>query len=242
MREQLADRLAGWLRPDGLLFVGHAEHTATLRSRFSPIAVPHAFAMHPAPSDPAEAQARPAVAASSARPSNRVERFPQKTPLASQSPLPPSERSGQRSERSSTESRPVKQLSNPNSATRTQADGDDKLAVAADALPDQQRRRLEQAQVQADNGELRQALTTLQSILNMNPADPRPYELLGNIYLALQQLDQARIAFERLVYLSPNHTEALFQLALISEREGDVQQAVRYRQRAARSREAEVQE
>ncbi len=241
-REQLVDRLEAWLRPDGLLFVGHAEHTAALRSRFSPIAVPHAFAMRPAPPDSAHARAKPVVAAKPARYAVRAEPDPQKVPLAGHSPLPSSARDGKSSGWSSTEMRLDNQRSNPNSAARPQSDLDDDIAMAADALPEQQRHGLEQARVQADNGELRQALSTLQSIMNTNPADPRPYELLGNIYLALQQLDQARNAFERLVYLSPNHTEALFQLALISEREGDVQQAVRYRQRAARSREAEVQE
>ena len=94
---------------------------------------------------------------------------------------------------------------------------------------------LQQARLQADHGNLEQALETLQTLLDKDRSDPEIYELLGNVHLALQQTEQARAAFERVLYLLPDHTDALLHLALICQRQGDLQQAARYRHRAARS-------
>jgi chemotaxis protein methyltransferase WspC len=44
-RRRLIDQLAGWLDPDGLLFVGHAELVELARARFQPVSWSGAFAL-----------------------------------------------------------------------------------------------------------------------------------------------------------------------------------------------------
>jgi chemotaxis protein methyltransferase WspC len=59
--------------------------------------------------------------------------------------------------------------------------------------------------------------------------------LLGLIYQAVGNLDQAEHCFGRAVYLRPDHYEGLIHLAFLLERRGDTARAAILRQRAQRA-------
>ena len=202
-RERLANRLATWVRPDGLLFVGHAEHSGMLRAHFAPLAAPHAFALRPADKSERVAEA---------------ERSGDLKPLA------------RRRRRALLQSR---QASEPT------ADGTEPARSTApiDARPHpaSKNTRSIRPEPRPMAGTWNGRMSTLQTLLRRDHPDPMVYELLGNVQLGRQRLDEARVAFEKVLYLLPDHAESLLHLAMICDRQGDARRAARYRQRAARS-------
>jgi chemotaxis protein methyltransferase WspC len=88
---------------------------------------------------------------------------------------------------------------------------------------------------QADAGDLSGALRTAKQLLREAGPSLAIYELLGTLHVALGDFGEAREAFSKVVYLQPDHEEALLQLAMIYAREGNRLQAARYRRRAFRA-------
>jgi chemotaxis protein methyltransferase WspC len=87
----------------------------------------------------------------------------------------------------------------------------------------------------ANRGDLAQALSAAETILATESPELELLELLGSLQLALNRLDAARDSFRKVIYLDPNHAEALLHLSIISQRLGDEDQAARYRSRAERA-------
>lgn len=94
---------------------------------------------------------------------------------------------------------------------------------------------LEDARALADTGQLEAAIAALDQLQSLQPTDPEIFDLLGSIQLSLGRLEQARDAFNKALYLEPNHETALLQMAIVCDRLGNAEQAARYRRRAARA-------
>ncbi|MFV2066344.1 MAG: CheR family methyltransferase [Pirellulales bacterium] len=95
--------------------------------------------------------------------------------------------------------------------------------------------RLAAARQLADSGQLEEAYAMAESLLVAGGPGVALFELLGSLSLARERFAEAADWFGKVVYLDPNHEEALLQLAVISERRGQRRQSIRYRQRALRA-------
>jgi chemotaxis protein methyltransferase WspC len=222
-REHLAERLAEWLSDRGLLFVGHAERTEAMRTRFEFTATPHAFALRAAPR-PSAPQAADPLRASSRRGSISL-RVDQQASIDDGSKPRSNAGTSQAGTapeiRSRSDARPVTSAATPD----TDVSGDKTHVTAAS---------LSEARALADAGHLPEALRAIEKILADHEPNAPAYTLLGSVHLAMGRLDEARAAFLKSVYLSPRCEDTLLQLALVYDRQGDHSLATRYRRRAAR--------
>lgn len=96
-------------------------------------------------------------------------------------------------------------------------------------------RTLAEARALADRGELNEARIVAEAVLAADGPSPEALELLGSVQLAMGRVDAARECFRKVVYLWPDHEEALLQLALIADDLGEPQQAEQYRRRSERA-------
>jgi chemotaxis protein methyltransferase WspC len=110
-------------------------------------------------------------------------------------------------------------------------------AVSAIGKPPSAASALEQAQSLADQGRLAEAAVHCEASLREQGASAEAYYLLGLVHDAGADTENAREFFGKAVYLEPNHYEALVQLALLAERQGEVQNAAQLRQRAQRAQQ-----
>lgn len=94
--------------------------------------------------------------------------------------------------------------------------------------------QLHEAKQLANQGKLQDAIACCQTYLTHHRTDAEAYVLLGVVQQALGQDNQATHSFERAIYLDPNHSEALFHLALLKECQGDRLAATRIKQRIQR--------
>ena len=97
------------------------------------------------------------------------------------------------------------------------------------------------ARALADSGRLQEALAILQDLQPLH-ADPVFFELLGSIQLSLGELQDARGAFNKVLYLEPDHEASLLQMAIIFDRIGNAEQASRFRQRAGRAHDRQLRQ
>lgn len=88
----------------------------------------------------------------------------------------------------------------------------------------------------ADAGKLFEAAELCETRLKDDNQDTEAYCLLGLIRLALDDDAAAEQYFNKVVYLDPNHYEALVHLALMREHRGDKESAFDLQQRAERAR------
>ena len=98
---------------------------------------------------------------------------------------------------------------------------------------------LARAQRLADEGKLLEADLLCMELLQSNATCADAYCLLGVIALAGGDEDRALQNFNKVVYLSPSHPDALFHLSLLMDKRGLRDQAERYRARARRASEGE---
>lgn len=91
----------------------------------------------------------------------------------------------------------------------------------------------------ADRGMLEEAAGICEAEIRRAPA-AEAYCLLGTIRRAEGRDIEARAAFEKAVYLDSTHPEALQQLALLAERDGDRRMAGLYRERVRRAASTEA--
>lgn len=64
-------------------------------------------------------------------------------------------------------------------------------------------------------GDLRRASLLAFCAMDMASSDPRPYAIAAQVYLALDELDNALLAFRKLATYSPNPVPALLEIAAI---------------------------
>lgn len=210
-RHAIGARLVELVRPGGLLFLGHAE-------RLSHFGIETAFraedAGHPG-SFAAERRNAPA-AGQPAAPAVRQDagRSP-----ARRRPAPP----GGHAAAAAALTAAAPPLERPARETEREP-----LPTAAlDALAS--------VRALADRGDLRDALDAARRLHDAGNRDVPLLELLGSLHLALNEHVQAEAVLRSVAYLDPGNGTALVQLGVLAERRGDVEQAARYRARAARS-------
>ena len=204
-QKALIAKLASWLSPHGLLFVGHAESLDWFHFRLQRVSAPHAFALrlHQGDDPP---------------PSPRPHRRPVTT--------------GRKPVRTKTKRLlPVETTAMAADPARPPAD----VSVDAETT-------LQRARALAYTGDLALSLAAAKRVLASQGPNASILELLGNVHLALGNLDDAHDALTKALYFDPAHEDVLLQLSMIHDELGDRSQAERYRQRAARSHQTKPDE
>ena len=97
-----------------------------------------------------------------------------------------------------------------------------------------ERSLLEVASQLGDSGQLHSSLQMCSEYLQKVPGSSEGYFLLGVLHDALGHTDLAVSSFKKVLYLEPNHLEALLCLALKQEARGDISGAELLRARARR--------
>jgi len=93
---------------------------------------------------------------------------------------------------------------------------------------------LETARRFADAGSLTEAAKICEAYLQIKGPSAAGYYLLGLVRDATGDQRRAADLYRKALYLEPNHIEALMQLALLTEKSGDVTTAIRLQGRASR--------
>lgn len=93
---------------------------------------------------------------------------------------------------------------------------------------------LETARSLADRGQLDEAAKLCETYLSQNCVSVEAYFLLGEVRQAAGNEEQAEQCFQKVIYLEPNHYEALMHLALLKENRGDLASVAILRQRIQR--------
>ncbi len=105
----------------------------------------------------------------------------------------------------------------------------DEVASSAPARP-----TIETARKLADEGSLDEATAVCEELLSDGGHDAESYALLGTLHHARGKTADAIRAWQRAVYLDPEHADALVQLGLALRARGDVMRASALLSRAAR--------
>lgn len=99
------------------------------------------------------------------------------------------------------------------------------------------KQELDEARHLADAGRLQDAARTCEAFLRHHQTDPQGWYLLGAIQDALGERTRAGECYAKVLYLQPDHWEALLQRALLAEQGGDHATAARLRERLGRLQE-----
>ncbi len=93
---------------------------------------------------------------------------------------------------------------------------------------------LDTARRLADRGQLQEAAKLCETYLSQNRTNADAYVLLGQVYQATGDRQQAEQSFQKATYLKPDHYEGLIHLALLKEERGDIAGAAIVRRRIQR--------
>ncbi len=217
-REKLIERLAHWLIPDGMLFVGHAERLEILNPHFCCVNKPHTFAMR-------------ALAPKTDCPQSLV-------------PTTPFRLNGSAAEPESTTTtgsvrHQDEEVSQSFASPSCHGSAADRAAIPAvrsgkSIGAPQRGTTLTEARNLADSGHLQEALHIVEQASASEKPRADSLNLLGSIHLGLGNLSEARRALIKSLYLDPYQEECLLQLAALYGQLGNEELATRYRVRAAK--------
>jgi len=217
---QTLDRL---LTPAGILFVGHAETGLFVDSDFVSAKLPMAFAYrktsHVLPGELKKPSAQKIARIQSSKLAGVSS--PQKAAPVSTRPAP----------------RAWPATPGPNSPVPNRSSS---LDTPAEIHPIVEEAALEQSVILekatrlADAGDLDEAANLCESHLRCHGASAPAYYLLGLVQDARGNPQLARESYRKVIYLEPNHYEALLHLALLSEQSGEQRDARQWRHRAHR--------
>jgi chemotaxis protein methyltransferase WspC len=221
-RQRVMQKVAQWLSPSGLFFVGHAEMLREFEGLFEPVPERGAFAYcRRAEAAGVQTGRLPAIAA--------VRRSAGPTAVRAH-PLAASSISKVRSGNLAQTAAPIDSLSAQdafNAKSRSIPS-----PSWQDSLSDELAHRVSRLSSEARHPE---AIEACQKQLLQQGPSPRVYHILGMVFHAAGSYDEAEQAFERAVYLDPDHEEALLALSLLARRRGAVQIADRFEQRSQRA-------
>jgi chemotaxis protein methyltransferase WspC len=94
---------------------------------------------------------------------------------------------------------------------------------------------IERARRQADRGQIDEAMATCRSAQSRGKTSADLYNLLGELHKARHEKQEARLCFEKALYLDSGQRDALTHLMLLCQEEGDLAQADRLRRRLERA-------
>lgn len=225
-RRRLVGLISRLLTPDGLLFVGHAEHEPFRSAGFTR-ATPASdvFALRPPGAEPAMSAA------------GRIRRIDAGLQLAAAC------LADYRVSAENAAAGPFRPLSETDVASPAMpanghvpapSGGRSQAGVPLPAIPDA--RDLDTARRLADEGRLDEAQSLLTELVRCYPGLTEAYFLLGLIHQARGDEKTAESFLAKAAYLDPHHHDALAQLAILAEHRGDQRQADALRQRARRAR------
>jgi chemotaxis protein methyltransferase WspC len=208
-REKLLGIIETRLKPDALLFVGHAEAMPLLHRSFTPVKAPGAFAFRnrrPALVPVPEIEQRPVLSKQSERggvvlSSGRRNRFHSGGTVYFTKPVDTGAKSGG--------NQTVKK--------------DSSVSSLADV------------RMLADRGQVREALNLCDSILKSGGPDADVFYFEGLLHETLGNTALAEGFYRKSLYMNPHHTETLAHMLLLAEASGDEKQAVLLRGRLERA-------
>lgn len=210
-RQQVLQNLDRLLAAKGILFVGHAEAGIAVREQFSSLNWPGAFAFL---KQTGQASAKPAALGKALAGRNK--------PKISQKPrrrFPSPDR---------------KQL-NHKQLNSAKPRGIGKTARKTEApSPSAPEAGLDRALRLADAGQNQEARRLCQQIMETEGPSAAAYFLLGNLQLAEGKKRDAEQSFERVVYLEPEHHEAITCLFHLASSRGDLAAYERWKRRLDR--------
>lgn len=202
--QQILNTLHQLLTPEGLLFVGASETGKVLSDRFSYIRQPFTFAYHKIDAIPDSS-----VKANSEHANNK-RTFEQ--------------RSHQLQHHAKTQVMVSLHQSTQPSAVKSQV-------MNKPSAHSHLKVNLQQAKQYADTGQIEAAINCCKTYLEHHSTNAEAHALLGTLYQATANHEQAERCFQKALYLQPNFYEALMHLALLKESRGDAIAAARLRQR-----------
>lgn len=216
-REKLLKIIDSRLKPDGILFVGHAEAMPLLHRDFTPVRSKGTFAFRKKISAPfAKAGTVKNYTGKISEDTDKYEIFNSSATLKSEDSW-------------SMDLKP--------SAVKTRADLSEKTDRKESdfSLNDTRRADFSIVRELADRGKVEEALKICDSLLLENGPDAEAFYLEGLLHETLGNLEQAGEFYRKSLYLNPQHTETLAHLLLMAEAEGDFRQAAILRGRLDRS-------
>jgi len=95
---------------------------------------------------------------------------------------------------------------------------------------------LDSIQAMADAGQLKEAITECDRLIEQVPDSAQGYYLKGVVLLAFDADSEATDAFKKAIYLDPKNYQSLIHLAVLAEERGDLRASENYRARAERLR------
>jgi chemotaxis protein methyltransferase WspC len=218
---QVLERL---LTPKGLLFVGHSETGQLFGTRFVSVRHPLAFAYRKAEVG-AEGHSKKAAGEKEKLLSSTTPDYPWNPPAPASPVLPiRSQNSTLKTQLSSPAPSPQPSVPSPPPSP----------APPVSSL-------LETARSLANLGQLDRAAALCETYLSQNRVSAEAYLLLGEVRCSAGNPEQAEQYFYKVIYLEPNHEEALTHLALLKERRGDFAGAAILRQRIQRLQKFSIQ-
>jgi chemotaxis protein methyltransferase WspC len=96
---------------------------------------------------------------------------------------------------------------------------------------------LERARQLGDLGKFKEAAELCEAYIKQQGCTSQVCHLLGLVRDAMGDMQSAAECYRKVLYLEPNHADALMHLALLSEKQGDLTGARRLRERARRAEE-----
>ena len=232
-RECARQNLNRLLSPNGLLFVGYAETSQVDCDQFIPIRYPKAFAYRKLPK-----QSPPNIGSAINPKTTHIKVKSSK--LASPNRQEPIN-SRKRTVPIAPHSRNIDiALANSTSAKgeqfRTKPTGSNNHYREDNISKPQSTKFIDLSAIRtlANKGSLMAAAKQCDRYLKHHPISSAAYLLLGEIHQAQGNDDQADMAFQKAIYLSPTCTEALIHRILLCEQKGDQVTAQQLRQRLKR--------
>jgi chemotaxis protein methyltransferase WspC len=212
-RKKVSETIDRLLSRTGLFFIGHAERPLFHAEGFASVTAPGVFAYY---------RERLLDEGSICQHSRKPSRFERRrsSRIVDSSAQP--DRRGRRASDRVSEKEAAPQKPAPS------------MFIERRKPPDSTIKILDTARQMADQGNLEEALKLCDAVLTENAAHVQAHFLMGLIYQALKDDNQAERSFNKAIYLDPNHDEALYYLALIMEDRGQHGRAKQLRQRIHR--------
>lgn len=215
-RKHIIAKLDRLLKPEGLLFVGHAEMISPLTDRYEPVRRSGTFAY-------CKIKTRPCNAAPESVAAHGGGGHPR--PLGAATV---------KQDRTAMTQAATGPAANLLSSSESRLEPKSRLESESRLEPES---RLDCIRALADQGRLDEAAAMCQDLLKENPSLAEAHFLLGVIRTAAGQVQAAEECLNRALYLDADFYEALIHLALLKARDGDEAGATRLRAHAERVRD-----